>query len=76
MHCADETTTPRSYGVLGRILLAVSGGCTGSNELRALFGACAQHTYHQRLHEAVERGWLRHTLTLTDAGKAAIERMK
>lgn len=72
----EDRWTPRQSSLMGRILLAVHGGCTSSDGLRALFGVCGPHPYHKRLHEAVSNGWIEHTLTLTEAGRAAIDRMK
>lgn len=72
----DTTTTPRADGLGGRILSMIGAGVVVSDELRSAFGVHGEHPFHQRLGELVERGWVVHTVSLTEAGLAALERMK
>lgn len=71
----NDSKTPRMGGLSARILLALLPGTVNSDELRASFGVRGPHVFHKRLNELVALGWVEHTVTLTEAGRAAIERM-
>lgn len=71
----DDRRTTRPSSLSGRILLALSNGPVNSDELRASFGVHGHHPFHQRLSDLVSLGWVEHTVTLTEGGRAAIERM-
>lgn len=75
----DESKTPRQGCLSGRILAAVGQG-TGTNSTADLwreFGASGGgHQFHKRLYELVSLGWVERTLTITEAGRAALDRMR
>lgn len=71
----DDSKTPRAGGLAARILLALLPGTVNSDALREAFGVRGRNAFHQRLNELVRLGWVEHTVTLTEGGRAAIERM-